>query len=218
MSASSPGWFQTKELTGNNNDCSGSNKNFKGTFTANAPILKPPPTNGELDSIAEEHFHFKGQVRICLEGASMVVMTYNLENSCSNPPSTPQYRGPIPANGVVYVKNGVCSTAYEPKLVFYAVTTETKECGDAFVQGTKGTYSGQLTIAAENNIVITGNLCMESCSSKPPLKGEGVLGLIANNFVTVYHPVNFVHPKKCTKHFENGHFVETCEEETTKWE
>ena len=218
VSASAPGWFQTKELTGNSKDCSGSNKNFKGTFTAKAPILKPPPTNGELDSIAEEHFHFKGQVRICLEGASMVVMTYNLENSCSSPPNPPLYKGPIPANGVVYVKNGICSTAYEPKLVFYAVTDETKECGDAFIQGTNETYSGQLTVAAENNIVITGNLCMESCSSKPPLKGEGVLGLIANNFVRIYHPVNFVHPKKCTKNFEQGHWVEKCEEELTKWE
>ena len=211
------GWFETKELTGNYRDCEGNNNNFKGTFTANAPKLTPPPTNGELDAIAEEHFHFKGQVRICLSGESMTVMTYETSNSCASP-SGLKYSGSIPANGVVYVESGVCSTGYESKLVFYEPTSETKECGDAFVQGTNETYSGQLTIAAENNIVITGNLCMESCSSKPPLSGEGVLGLVANNFVRIYHPVNWVHPQKCTKHKVNGHTVEECVEETEKWE
>jgi hypothetical protein len=42
-----------------------------------------------------------------------------------------------------------------------------------------GEYSGQLTIAAENDIIIDGNL---------KKSGEGMLGLIANNFVRVYHP------------------------------
>jgi hypothetical protein len=51
-----------------------------------------------------------------------------------------------------------------------------------------GKYTGSLTIGAENDIVINGNLT-------PPLeKGEpttnAVLGLIANNFVRVYHPVS----------------------------
>ena len=56
-------------------------------------------------------------------------------------------------------------------------------CGNAFVSGA---YSGQLTIAAENDIIIEGNLCRGSCSSAP--SGTGLLGLIANNFVRVNHP------------------------------
>ncbi len=43
-----------------------------------------------------------------------------------------------------------------------------------------GSYSGQLTIAAENDIIINGNLIDTS--------EVGMLGLIANNFVRVYHP------------------------------
>jgi hypothetical protein len=43
----------------------------------------------------------------------------------------------------------------------------------------KGNYSGALTIAAENDIVVNGSLVHS---------GEGVLGLVANNFVRVYHP------------------------------
>ena len=36
--------------------------------------------------------------------------------------------------------------------------------------------------------MITGNVCLESCSNEPPMEGEGVLGLVANNFVRIYHP------------------------------
>ena len=47
-----------------------------------------------------------------------------------------------------------------------------------------GTYTGQLTIAAENDVIINGNLCRTSCSSA----SGRMLGLIANNFVRIYHP------------------------------
>ena len=43
----------------------------------------------------------------------------------------------------------------------------------------KGSYSGQLTIAAENDIIIDGNITRS---------GAGLLGLVANNFVRVKHP------------------------------
>jgi type II secretory pathway pseudopilin PulG len=200
IEVSSPprGWYQTKELTGSSRDCSGTENNFKGTFTANAPVLKPPPTNSELMNVAEPRFRFKGQVRICLSGASMTVMTLTETGTCTSPSSV-VYSGAIPANGVVYISSGKCSTSYNPLSTTYKIEAETKECGDAYIQGT---YSGQLTIAAENNIVITEKLCMETCSSKPPLSGSGVLGLIANNFVRVYHPVQHVvnqqsHQEEC---------------------
>ena len=43
-------------------------------------------------------------------------------------------------------------------------------------------YTGQLTIAAENDIIIDDNVCAA-------LRATGMLGLIANNFVRVYQPV-----------------------------
>ena len=45
-----------------------------------------------------------------------------------------------------------------------------------------GNYSGQLTIAAENDIIIDGNLTRASSSAD-------LLGLVANNFIRIKHPV-----------------------------
>ena len=75
--------------------------------------------------------------------------------------------------------------------------------GDAFVADapTAGAgVSGQLTIAADNNVVITGNLAYTHCGSSfnstvsnPCVYSSSgtndALGLIANNFVEVNHPV-----------------------------
>jgi hypothetical protein len=179
------GWFSDWEIDNNNSSCTGSDKNFKGTLTANSSVLTPPPTNSELNTIAQSQFRFKGQVRICLSAKSMTVMTYSTANSCASPSSV-LYSGSIPSNGVVYVENGTCSSPkYTPFNVSYAVTTENAGCGNAYIQGT---YTGQLTIATYNDIIVTGSLCNESCSATLPFKNEAVLGLVANNFVRIYHP------------------------------
>jgi type II secretory pathway pseudopilin PulG len=190
------GWFSTREIEHSGSSCTGSSENFKGTYTPNSAVLTPPPTNGELNTLAEAQFRYKGQVRICLSGKSMTVMTYATTNSCATPSSV-LYTGSIPSNGVVYVESTSCPTKkYTPFNVSYEVTTENAGCGNAYVEGT---YSGQLTIGTYNDIIITGNLCMESCSQELPLKGEGVLGLVANNFVRIYHPTKieeFFNPQR----------------------
>jgi len=145
--------------------CPSANPKFAGTLHTNSPSLEPPATNGELATIAEPRFRFTGQVRICLTGGN--TMTVGNHGTC-----TGLYSGPFPSNGVVYVANGACSTAYSPFEVAYPASSG---CGTAYVHGS---YSGRLTIAAENDIVIDGNLTRS---------GDGMLGLIANNFVRVYH-------------------------------
>jgi hypothetical protein len=52
--------------------------------------------------------------------------------------------------------------------------------GDVFLEGT---LKGRLTIAADNNIVVVGNTTYQNASAD-------LLGLIANNYVEVYHPVS----------------------------
>ncbi len=129
---------------------------------------------------------------------------------------------PYPANGVVFVENcpssdSLCGTynplgsssdvfspddlqsGYEGPSATSSSTSSTE--GDAIVQGT---VSGPLTIAAQNNIVITGNLCYASwtadaslpsqdsaCGAIPPSTPTtaDVLGLIAYNYVVVNHPM-----------------------------
>lgn len=168
---------QSKTLRGwyNGAGCTG-NPTFKGTWVTGAATLIPPATNAELKNITEPTFRFTGQVQICLSGTSMKVASVSVSNKdCS---AGVLYSGPIPANGLVYVSNGTCSTPYSP---FTATYPTTSGCGTAYVHGT---YTGQLTIAAENDIVIDNPLCRASCSEA---SGSGMLGLIANNFVRVYH-------------------------------
>jgi hypothetical protein len=168
VSALPPGWYSTKSVPKSGSSCTGS-PNFVGTFRTNAPVITPPPTNSELKQIAEAPFKFKGQVRICLSGTSMTVGN---TGTC-----TGLYSGPIPANGVVYVENDSCPTSYSP---FTATYPPMSGCGNAYIHGN---YSGQLTVAAENDIIIDEDLIRS---------GEtAVLGLIANNFVRIYH----LHPE-----------------------
>jgi type II secretory pathway pseudopilin PulG len=164
IGANAPGWYSCSGTT--------SKPEFVGTRVSPAPILVPPESNSKLASIALPQFTYTGQVRICLTGTTMTV-----GNGAT---CTGLYSGAIPSNGVVYVKNGACSTAYTPFNTVYAENGS--PCGNAYVQGT---YTGQLTIAAENDVVINGSLCRTSCSTP---SGEALLGLIANNFVRVYHP------------------------------
>jgi type II secretory pathway pseudopilin PulG len=164
VGALSPGWYSTSKVPNSGSSCSGS-PNFTSTLRINSPALSPPPTNAELKNIVEPEFKFKGQVRICLSGNSMTVGN---NGTCSG-----VYSGSIPANGVVYVESDVCSEAYSP---FTAAYPATSGCGNAYIHGE---YTGQLTVAAENDIVIDGDLVRDNES--------GVLGLIANNFVRIYH-------------------------------
>jgi hypothetical protein len=146
-----------------------------------------------------------------------------LDGSSNKSTCMPSSQGgfvPYPKNGVDFVENCAssdpyCSDAslYDPlnpggvegtNDVYYPddkVDTSwegpmaSATSGDAIVEGTE---SGPLTIAAQNNIVITGNLCYASwtsngsvaCDSSPTSPTTDVLGLIAYNYVVVNHPVS----------------------------
>ena len=145
-------------------NCSGNTPTFRGPFVTNAPVLTPPPTNFSLSSIAGPNYTYTGQTQITLSGSDMQIN--------GGPPV------PIPADGVVYVKNGSCTSSYSP---FTATYPASSGCGNAIVHSTSD-YTGQLTIAAENDIIIDGDLKRASGSG-------GLLGLLANNFVRVKHPI-----------------------------
>jgi type II secretory pathway pseudopilin PulG len=196
IEVSSPpkGWYATYDSTLNNSsNCKSSEPEFLGTFQTKSPVLIPPATNSELSTIAEEAFRFKGEISICLEGATM---TIGKGRSCTGGESKP-----FPSNGVIYVESETCSGAYSPFLVSYEGTAGA--CGNVNV---KGTYAEPLTIAASNDIVITGKLTKST--------DDGMLGLIANNFIRIYHPVNLVTDENCEWKWENGRWVQHCVKET----
>ncbi len=174
IGASFPGWY--------NNECSSSKTapNFQGTPITGAAELKPPATNEKLKKVAEEGgLKFEGQVKICLEGTQMTIGT---GATCTD---GIVHSGSLPANGVIYIANNTqvaCPANYSP---FTAKYVYPSTCGNAYVHGH---YSGQLTIAAENDIVIDGSTCWVT-TNPCPIEPEGseMLGLIANNYIRVYH-------------------------------
>jgi hypothetical protein len=193
VSGPAPGWYSTTQMNGASN-CTG-RPNFKGTFRVNSTVLIPPESNSELETIAEPTFRFSGEVQICLEGTKMTVYK-GLQPSCST--GTKLYSGAFPANGVIYDTNKTCTGAYSPFLTEYSVGA-VGTCGTVNVQGT---YSKPLTIAAANDVLITGSVTKTNT--------EAMLGLIANNFIRIYHPIKTKYPTVCNNKGKE------CHEDTTQ--
>jgi hypothetical protein len=97
----------------------------------------------------------------------------------------------LPANGVIYVQNvpstqtATCSGSQNR--LGYPISNDVTDYGcrdgDVFLSGT---LKGRLTIAAENNIVVVANTTYATTG----VASTDMLGLVANQFVQVYHPVN----------------------------
>jgi len=159
VSAPPTGW----RSSGN---CGSGSPTFKGTYLTSSPVLTPPNTNKSLRNVQGAQV-YTGQTEIVLgSGSTMQVKT----NGASGFSTVP-----IPSSGVIYVANSTsqaCSSAYSP---FTATYPTTSPCGNAIVSGP---YSSRITIAAENDVIISGNLTRS---------GSGMLGLIANNFIRVKH-------------------------------
>jgi Tfp pilus assembly protein PilX len=148
--------------------------------------IEPPPGDEELKHIVEPAYLYAEKTEIILEGSTMTV----IEHKGAGPPTEVTKIGvAYPPNGVIFVSGG-CGQKYSPfgPTPRYAGNTVGAEsdttCGNVYVHGE---YTKSLTIASENDVIINGNLTT-------PLSGEtpttnALLGLIANNFVRIYHPV-----------------------------
>ena len=155
---------------------------------------------------------FTGPTKITLRSdGKMDVVSPDTNTATANPGCAPGTGLAIPTDGVVYVQNvpsgaasvacsssnGVrfdgsgnvtSSTTGSPNRVNpvgYPVANDISSYGctngDLFVSGT---LKGRLTLAAENNVVVTDDVTYAS-----GVTGTDVLGLVANNNVEVYHPV-----------------------------
>ena len=162
VSSSAPGWRGSGA-------CSGNAPTFTGTFTPNSPILAMPPSNSKLKKLAEPNAKFTGETTIELSGGNMTVTNASMGLSTVT--------RALPSNGVIYVEDGGCGMNYRPlNLPSGDVYDVPDACGDVYVSGT---YSKDITIAAEKDFIIRGDIVR---------LGDAVAGLIANNFVRVYKP------------------------------
>ena len=140
--------------------------NFVGTFQYAAQNLPLPTTNSSLSTIALPAYRYTGTTTIVLNGASMTVTNANLS------PTTQTVA--FPSNGVVYVTNGTCGVSYKRKQQY----NDPAGCANVNLSGT---YSQDLTIASQNDIIIRNNVTATN---------NALLGLIPNNFLRIYHPVS----------------------------
>jgi hypothetical protein len=145
--------------------------------------LKPPSTNYELLEAAGQIF--RGRTVIELEGSQMKVVNAEYPEG---------HTFAFPTGGVVYVENekpGTCPS-YTP---FNGNETYENDaaCGDVFI---KGHYSKSLTVGAQSDVVIAGNLTEDSTKEKSVQPtGTATLGLVAEEYVRVFHPV------RCNSHW-----------------
>jgi Tfp pilus assembly protein PilX len=177
--------------------CGGANPQFKGTHIPPSEVkeLEPPPGDEELLHVVESGYLFEGKTEIYLTGATMTVTNKG----------TTKANVAFPANGVIYVESESSTSC--PTYTPYGPTpsyTADSGCGNAYIHGE---YTSSLTIAAQNDVVINGSVTTPHESSGAPTS-NAMLGLVANNFVRVYHPVKETYTKlstaKCAEHTYYG--------------
>ena len=175
---------------------------MKGTYKTNGATLTPPTTDTELLETAADKY--TGRTVIELNGSVKPnTMTVTTENTTTKKLEKKEGVS-FPSNGVIYVSNKsspTCSLSYSP-FSYDKDYEEDSSCGDVYV---KGTYTESLTIAAQKDVIITGNLTTTGekggFAEKTKPTGEATLGLIGEDFVRVYHPVTTTKEntsEKCT--------------------
>jgi hypothetical protein len=170
-SGPSPGYTQR---------CSGQPRIF-GTLSYGVTPMPMPSTNSGLATVAAapNGWPFTGRIRIELNGSSMKV--WQQDQNGNDTTTTPIKTG-WPTNGVIYVSSGSCTTNPSPVDTSY---NESAGCANVYVSGN---YSADLTIASANDIVIAPPNRSSNAGSITRT-GAASLGLIANRYVRVWHPV-----------------------------
>src|SRR6185437_17147932 len=134
----------------------------------------------------------KGTSKLVLKGSEIVDTYYTLS---AGKYTEVKKTIPWPANGLLYVEaNGTCEYEFDPENADTSTEAEKeKGCANVYVEGV---YEKSLTIASANDVIVNGSVYPSSVSGKLASSGSeatrptgtAVLGLIANNFVRVYHP------------------------------
>ena len=129
----------------------------------------------------------------CLSSTSSACITRNYTNLAQTP--------------VIYAPSSgsTCNPAYTPTNVSYSVVGGGSStagpwwgtCGDLYVHGT---YNTALTLAAQNDAIVTtgGILNSTDTNGSTTPTGSATLGIVANSWVRVLHPVNNPSSTNCS--------------------
>jgi Tfp pilus assembly protein PilX len=161
LNGDSPGWVS---------GCSGAAPNFKGVVDWPAGQLPMPQSNAQLEASADPSYVFNGETKLVFNGTTVSVTNNGTTTSM-----------PMPPAGVIYVNSTSCNVGYSRQQTYTASSYMSNPgCGNAWISGT---YNSDITIGADNDIVVTDDFKSNNLST--------VLGgLVANNFVRVFHPAN----------------------------
>jgi hypothetical protein len=103
----------------------------------------------------------------------------------------------LPGNGVIYVTSiaGATCTQTPQSITYSGSGSDGDGCADVYISGT---YAGSMTIGSAKDIIIRPTASPAAMAANPALQTDGdlkradgsswLLGLIANNYVRVYHP------------------------------
>jgi hypothetical protein len=176
----SPGWITAP-------NCAGTAPNFKSPLRVVTKSVDMPSSNDELKNIVLPAYHYRGRTTILFQTSTPGKMQVTNSHVNSGTPTLVD----VPSNGVVYVDSDGSCTQQPPTAQTYTYNTYTEStaCGNLYVSGS---YSDSLTLAADNDIIIkpyntncTGGTCNGDLVKA---NSDAVMGLIANQFVRVYHP------------------------------
>jgi Tfp pilus assembly protein PilX len=179
-----------------NSGCSNTPEILGNKYTEEAGSIEPPETDTEL--LAAADYKFTGRTEIELKAGSPNTMAVT-DQGVTLPVKS------FPEDGVVYVTNastGCSITKYSP---FNTDTTHDTGCGNVYVHGT---YTESLTIASADDVIVNGDLTTTHGATGEEPTGGATLGLIAENFVRVYHPVR--------KHYELKNYEPSSEAATSQ--
>jgi hypothetical protein len=175
-------------VRGLNSNCTGTGK--YNTATGKYIVgkeLNPPKSDTSLETYAAEEDEFTGVTDLVLNGSTNEIEVTNANFNSGKPKNIPW-----PSNGLIFVKTFLpeqkkpCEYTFSPHEADSKEEAETEtNCANVYVSGT---YSLPLTIGSANDVIIKGNISQTGNPTGEPT-GTATLGLIANNFVRIYHPV-----------------------------
>jgi hypothetical protein len=177
-------------------------------YTASKSYIKgssliPPQSDESLGSYVEKENEFTGVTHLELNGTANTITVFNAGLSGGKETL------PWPENGLIWVKSSSSSSACGYKYIpdnsdNKNETSSETNCGTAYVQGT---YSKSLTIGTDDDLIINNNIYPTSVAGKLGTvpTGTATLGLIANNYVRVYHPVGETYTRSGSKCKENNY-------------